>query len=45
MYNLSSVIDEFSINVDLHQSHELKEEMERLEKEYLDASKHNVSVE
>lgn len=46
MYNLSSVIDEYSDNVShaLSDSN-LKQEMERLEKEYLDASKQNVSIE
>lgn len=44
MYNLATVLDEYSfIDCDLNVL-ELKQDMEQLEKEYLDASKQHVSI-
>lgn len=44
MYNLASVLEEHKLGIDIIPYNlDLKKDMEHLEKEYLDASKQNVS--
>lgn len=45
MYNLASVLEEHKLSTDIIPYNlNLKKDMEHLEKEYLDASKQNVSI-